>query len=95
MYILSLEARTEPTSSNTFPLLHFTSADWPSVSYQRDIEWEGRKMMAVRLPGDEDNAAWLIAAPTLWDKFATTVWRLAPSVIPPQSAEGEALGGET
>jgi RNA polymerase sigma factor (sigma-70 family) len=95
MYILSLEARTEPTSSNTFPLLHFTSADWPSVSYQRDIEWEGRKMMAVRLPGDEDNAAWLIAAPTLWDKFATTVWRLAPSVIPPQSAEGEAPGGET
>src|SRR5215213_6523796 len=54
-WVLSLEARTEPTSSNTFPLLHFTNADWPSVAYQRDIEWEGRPMLAIQLPGVDEN----------------------------------------
>jgi bifunctional DNase/RNase len=77
-WVLSLEARTEPTSSHTFPLIHFTSTDWPSVAYQRDIEWEGRKMMAIQLPGTDEHAAWLIAAPTLWDTFPATVRRFAP-----------------
>jgi bifunctional DNase/RNase len=87
-WVLALEARTEPNSSNTFPLLHFTSTDWPSVAYQRDIDWEGRKMLAIQLPGDEENAAWLIAAPTLWDKFSVTGRRFAP----PQPDAGETPG---
>jgi len=86
-WVLSLEARTEPTSSNTFPLIHFTSIDWPGVAYQRDIEWEGRKMLAIQLPGADENAAWLIAAPTLWDKFPATVTRFAPPQ--PDAGEGE------
>jgi RNA polymerase sigma factor (sigma-70 family) len=93
-WVLSLEARTEPTSSNTFPLVHFTSTDWPGVAYQRDIEWEGRKMMAIQLPGADENAAWLIAAPTLWDKFPATVMRFAPPAGPSQPTEGEATSGE-
>jgi RNA polymerase sigma factor (sigma-70 family) len=88
-WVLSLEARTEPAGSNVFPLVHFASADWPSASYQRDIEWDGRRMLAIQLPGADENAAWLIAAPTLWDKFPATVWRFAPSA-PDQPAGGEA-----
>jgi uncharacterized protein len=90
-WVLSLEARSEPAGSNIFPLVHFTNNDWPSVAYQRDIEWEGRPMLAIQLPGDEENAAWLIAAPTLWDKFSVTGRRFAP----PQPDAGEATGGET
>jgi len=86
-WVLALERRTEPTSSNTFPLLHFTSADWPSVAYQRDIEWEGRKMLAIQLPGADENAAWLIAAPTLWDSLAT-VRRFTQPLAPPQPDAG-------
>jgi len=92
-WVLALEARTEPNSSNTFPLLHFTSTDWPSVAYQRDIEWEGRAMLAIQLPGADENAAWLIAAPTLWDHIPATVRRFAPPVVPPQPDVGEAPGG--
>ena len=92
-WVLALEARTEPNSSNTFPLLHFTSTDWPSVAYQRDIEWEGRAMLAIQLPGADENAAWLIAAPTLWDHIPATVQRFAPPVVPPQPDVGEAPGG--
>lgn len=85
-WVLSLEARSETAGSNVFPLVHFTSADWPGVSYQRDIEWEGRQMLAIQLPGADENAAWLIAAPTLWDKFPATVRRFAPNA-PDQPAE--------
>ena len=88
-WVLALEARTEPNSSNTFPLIHFTSPDWPGVAYQRDIEWEGRKMLAIQLPGADENAAWLIAAPTLWEQFPATVRRFAPPAAPPPTA-GEA-----
>ena len=88
-WVLSLEARMEPAGSNIFPLVHFTSTDWPGVSYQRDIEWEGRQMMAIQLPGADENAAWLIAAPTLWDRIPATVMRWLPDV-PSQPAEGEA-----
>jgi RNA polymerase sigma factor (sigma-70 family) len=87
-WVLSLEARTEPAGSNIFPLVHFTSTDWPGVSYQRDIEWEGRQMLAIQLPGADENAAWLIAVPTLWDKLPKTVRRFAPGA-PAQPAEGE------
>jgi uncharacterized protein len=89
-WVLSLEARSEPAGSNVFPLVHFTSTDWPGVAYQRDIEWEGRAMLAIRLPGADENAAWLIAAPTLWDKHSVMVRRYAPLT---SSEEGEA-GGE-
>jgi len=92
-WVLSLEARSEPAGSNVFPLVHFTSTDWPGVAYQRDIEWEGRQMMAIQLPGADENAAWLIAAPTLWDRIPATVMRWLPGV-PPQPAEGEAPSGE-
>jgi len=91
-WVLSLEARSEPAGSNIFPLVHFTSTDWPSVAYQRDIEWEGRAMLAIQLPGTDENAAWLIAAPTLWDKFPATVRRFAPSIVPPQPDRGVAPG---
>jgi RNA polymerase sigma factor (sigma-70 family) len=93
-WVLSLEARTEPAGSNIFPLVHFTSADWPDVRYQRDIEWEGRQMMAVQLPGADENAAWLIAVPTLWDRFSVTGTRFMPPAPAPQPAEGEAPGRE-
>jgi RNA polymerase sigma factor (sigma-70 family) len=88
-WVLSLEARTEPAGSNIFPLVHFTSTDWPSVAYQRDIEWEGRAMLAIQLPGTDENAAWLIAAPTLWDKFPSTVRRFASPGAPLQPDVGE------
>jgi RNA polymerase sigma factor (sigma-70 family) len=94
-WVLSLEARTEPTSSNTFPLIHFTSTDWPSVAYQRDIEWEGRQMLAIQLPGADENAAWLIATPTLWDQFPATIMRFAPPTTPPQPDAGGAISDET
>jgi RNA polymerase sigma factor (sigma-70 family) len=92
-WVLSLEARTEPVGSNIFPLVHFTSTDWPGVRYQRDIEWEGRQMMAIQLPGADENAAWLIAAPTFWDKFPAIVKRWLPGMTA-QPAEDEAPGGE-
>jgi bifunctional DNase/RNase len=91
-WVLSLEARSEPAGSNIFPLVHFTSTDWPSVAYQRDIEWEGRAMLAIELPGADENAAWLIAAPTLWDKHSVIVRRFAPPVTPPQPDVGEETG---
>ena len=54
-----------------------------------DIDWEGRKMLAIQLPGADENAAWLIAAPTLWEQFPATVRRFAPPAAPPPTA-GEA-----
>jgi hypothetical protein len=85
---LLLEARTVPAGSNVFPLIHFTSTDWPGVSYQRDIEWEGRQMLAIQLPGAEENAAWLTSTPMVWDKFPATIKRFTPDA-PAKLAEGE------
>ena len=54
-----------------------------------DIEWEGRPMLAIQLPGADENAAWLIARPTLWDQFPATVRRYAPPTAPAQLDVGE------
>ena len=54
-------------------------------------------MMAIQLPGAAENAAWLIAAPTLWDMFPTTVLRFAlpagPSSPQPPSPAAAGEGG--
>jgi len=61
---------------------------------QRDIDWEGRKMLAIQLPGADENAAWLIAAPTLWDQFHATITRFAPRGAPPQPDAAEATSSD-
>ncbi len=88
-WVLLFESRTETGPSNVFPVLHFTSADWPGTSYQRELEWEGRKMMAVQLPGANENAAWLIVDPAFWERTAGAVWKFAqrPEPQPPEGEE--------
>jgi hypothetical protein len=86
-WVLQFEARTEPTHSKHFPVLYFKSTDWPGAPYIRDIEWEGQKRMAIRLPGSDENAAWLIVDPTLWEKVTDTVWKFTRRPPTTQAAE--------
>jgi calcineurin-like phosphoesterase family protein len=69
---------------------HFTSATWPSTDHFRDIEWEGRKMMAVQLPA-ADNEAWLIVKPSFWEQFTTQT--IKPADKSPQQIPDELGGG--
>ena len=53
------------------PLVEFTRADWPASADLRDIEWEGRKMMAVHVPSTSDRETWLLVKPSFWEQFTT------------------------
>jgi RNA polymerase sigma factor (sigma-70 family) len=75
------------------PLVEFTRADWPSSADLRDIEWEGRKMMAVRVPGSDDRETWLLVKPNFWEQLTTVT--LKPESSPPQPPAAGAEQGES
>jgi RNA polymerase sigma factor (sigma-70 family) len=73
------------------PLVEFTRADWPASADLCDIEWEGRKMMAVHVPSTSDRETWLLVKPSFWEQFTTETIKPAEGSGPlPGTSAGEA-----
>jgi bifunctional DNase/RNase len=85
-WALVLNAGVGTPQQRTIPLAEFTSAEWPSPSYQRDLVWDERQMLAIRLPAATEQATWLIVPPDFWERQATII---KPSE--PPEAPGEAV----
>ncbi len=75
----ALQLTSSPGTPNqlAITLAHFTTGDWPSPQYQRDVTWDGRQMLAIELPGADPQASWLIVPPDFWEHHATTIIRPA------------------
>ena len=85
-WALGLTREVGTDEQSTIPLAEFRSADWPSPSYQRDLLWDERQMLAIRLPTVDDLSPWLIVTPDFWERQALTIIRAADAPAEPDSA---------
>jgi len=88
-WALVLTAGLGTAQQRSISLQEFTSAEWPSGADSRDIEWEGRNMLAVALPGSAERETWLIVKPNFWEQFTTVTIAPVTSPQPNPPTEGE------
>jgi len=84
VWALVLNAGVGTSQQRTIQVAEFTSTDWPSPSYQRDVVWDERQMLAIQLPAPTDQAPWLIVSPDFWERQVTII----KSGEPPEAPSG-------